>query len=202
MFVTSVDVEADRWGVQHEFDKTDKHLQEQRQGHGVVDGAEDVQVLNYGSAEPEAVVMEVEDVTLTETISTIANTSTPASSATAKRSPNDTSAVDWSLADKQFSQQASSASKPIGSLSDLRDGMLVGWNALALNPITFSPEIMLHLGRVKSIRASTDRGGDDGVVIKPILRPGEEDEEGHEEEEEQMYTMSEVKEMVWRSLPL
>ncbi|KAK0506723.1 hypothetical protein EDD18DRAFT_1124844 [Armillaria luteobubalina] len=45
-------------------------------------------------------------------------------------------------------------------------GNLVTWKALALNPITFSPEVSLHLARVEAVNA------DNAYIISRLVRPG------------------------------
>ncbi|KAK0475190.1 hypothetical protein IW261DRAFT_1568104 [Armillaria novae-zelandiae] len=45
-------------------------------------------------------------------------------------------------------------------------GNLVTWKALALNPITFSPEVSLHLARVGAVNA------DNAYIISRLVRPG------------------------------
>ncbi|KAK0197838.1 hypothetical protein F5146DRAFT_1156842 [Armillaria mellea] len=45
-------------------------------------------------------------------------------------------------------------------------GNLVAWKALALNPITFSPEVSLHLARVAAVNA------DNAYIISRLVRPG------------------------------
>ncbi|KAK0232632.1 hypothetical protein IW262DRAFT_7829 [Armillaria fumosa] len=45
-------------------------------------------------------------------------------------------------------------------------GNLVAWKALALNPITFSPEVSLHLARVEAVNA------DNAYIISRLVRPG------------------------------
>jgi len=53
----------------------------------------------------------------------------------------------------------------VSELSQLKSEKVVGWKALAINPFTFTPEILLNLAIVDSCNGEE-------VVIRPLHRPG------------------------------
>ncbi|KAG7086627.1 hypothetical protein E1B28_002569 [Marasmius oreades] len=82
----------------------------------------------------------------------------------------------WSIAERSFD------SLPTITVQDkevvVHTGVVVGWKALALNPITYSPDILLHLATVLSTSSIS-------FSIRKIVRPGWEEyveEEAQEEE--------------------
>ncbi|KAK0199314.1 hypothetical protein DFS33DRAFT_1401236 [Desarmillaria ectypa] len=115
VFVTSVDVEADKWGK-----KAKKEAIEEA-------------VLYYGEEE----VAEVEDV-----IDEEANKM-------------------WEAAEANFDSYPAITQPEQGHV-----GSLVAWKALALNPITFSPEVSLHLARVVAMNT------ENAYVISRLFKPG------------------------------
>ncbi|KAF5349335.1 hypothetical protein D9758_011750 [Tetrapyrgos nigripes] len=103
--------------------------------------------------------------------------------------------------------------------SELKAGMLVGWKALTLNPATFSPEIMLHIGSVIAVSNSDMEGNStiasekpttQSVKIKPFPRLGSSeadmdmdivgDDEGVDDEGNRTYIWDEVIQLGWRVL--
>ncbi|KAK0442283.1 uncharacterized protein EV420DRAFT_1727526 [Desarmillaria tabescens] len=115
VFVTSVDVEADKWG------KKEKK-----------EAIEEV-VLDYGEEE----VAEEEDAVDEE-----ANKL-------------------WEVAEANFDSYSI-----LNQPDQNHVGSIVAWKALALNPITFSPEVSLHLARVMAVNA------ENAYVISRLVRPG------------------------------
>ncbi|CCM05892.1 uncharacterized protein FIBRA_08130 [Fibroporia radiculosa] len=88
--------------------------------------------------------------------------------------------------------------------SQLKPDIVVAWKELGINPTTFTPEMLLHLGRVVSCAEQ--------LVVKPILEhsPAEisfgglivaEDEEVDHVEMEQAYLWSDVTQGDWRIVP-
>ncbi|CAA7269203.1 unnamed protein product [Cyclocybe aegerita] len=74
------------------------------------------------------------------------------------------SCFDWNRADKVWENCAA-----LQSVEQLAVGNLVGWKALDINPKTFSPELMLSVGRVASILQDTTPK----VTVRQLIRPTE-----------------------------
>ncbi|KAF8996792.1 hypothetical protein BDQ17DRAFT_1513240 [Cyathus striatus] len=66
---------------------------------------------------------------------------------------------DWVYAEKMWE-----GGEEVSTLEQVVPDKLVGWMALAINPRTFSPEILLNVARIISTDAST-------VKVRPLLRP-------------------------------
>ncbi|KAG6884803.1 hypothetical protein C0993_008167 [Termitomyces sp. T159_Od127] len=108
---------------------------------------------------------------------------------------------DWDRAEKGWDEFVA-----ITDIGQLAVGTLVGWKALALNPLTFSPEVMLSL-------ASVVRLSDAEIVIKQFSRPGASSasfshrfavpEQGEEEiVEEEEYTWNDILTLQWKIVKL
>ncbi|KAK7440248.1 hypothetical protein VKT23_017189 [Stygiomarasmius scandens] len=90
----------------------------------------------------------------------------------------------------------------------LSPGVLVGWKALTLNPATFSPEIMLHIGSIVFVSANSNLNAivPQLIKVKLLPRPGvdsediELDDEGIDEEGNKTFSWNEVIDMGWRIL--
>ncbi|KAG7440271.1 uncharacterized protein BT62DRAFT_1012929 [Guyanagaster necrorhizus] len=116
VFVTSVDVEAEKWGKKAKREAIEEEM-----------------VLDYGEEE----VAEEGD-TIDEEANKI-----------------------WEAAEENFD------SYPAITQPDQNHvGALVAWKALALNPITFSPEVSLHLACIVAVNA------ENAYVISRLVRPG------------------------------
>ncbi|KAI3607750.1 hypothetical protein WG66_005218 [Moniliophthora roreri] len=77
----------------------------------------------------------------------------------------------WTVAENTFDTLSIIQKAEGKALTDvIRPGVVVGWKALALNPVTFCPEIMLHLATVLS--PSPDLST---VSIRKMIRPGVEE---------------------------
>lgn len=72
-------------------------------------------------------------------------------------------------------------------------GKLVAWKALALNPTTFSPEVLLHIATVTAVSEAAEGGT---VSISRFIRPGW--EELDVEEVEGTYELDSIRAMGWR----
>ncbi|KII96121.1 hypothetical protein PLICRDRAFT_170702 [Plicaturopsis crispa FD-325 SS-3] len=91
----------------------------------------------------------------------------------------------------------------ITDISQLRPRGLVGWKALAINPRTFTPEMLLNLAHVVSVDAAS---GD--VVVQPYARPGAAQIsfggilETEEEMEHETHTWTDINGSGWRVVTL
>ncbi|KAK7049258.1 hypothetical protein VNI00_005859 [Paramarasmius palmivorus] len=86
----------------------------------------------------------------------------------------------WTVADNTFDSLPSIQRAEGQTLANIiRPGIVIGWKALALNPATFSPEIMLQLATVLSTSPDSS-----AVSIRKMIRPGSEDYTGDDELDE------------------
>ncbi|KAF8627314.1 hypothetical protein AX15_004434 [Amanita polypyramis BW_CC] len=116
---------------------------------------------------------------------------------------NDTAIIEDSQ--PQFDWEAAEAGwerfPPIQVLEQLRTGVLVCWQGLAINPQTFTPEHLLGVGRVGRVEDSI-------VKIRQILRPGTETSAafgiggGAGECEEEEYTWEDISGLGWKIIQL
>ncbi|KAF9262155.1 hypothetical protein L218DRAFT_1000903 [Marasmius fiardii PR-910] len=83
----------------------------------------------------------------------------------------------WSIAEQSFDSLPAITAE--GKEGVIHAGVVVGWKALALNPISYCPEILLHLATVLSTSSLS-------ISRRKIARPGWEDyvEEDQDEEVE------------------
>ncbi|KAH8118299.1 hypothetical protein DFH11DRAFT_1566691 [Phellopilus nigrolimitatus] len=182
MFVTSVEVENGKWDKKKK--KKQRDLYGYDDGESLTEGGNgiDKTVLDYG--EPNDTVQ----------IAKLNEREEPAS-------------VDWTTIEQKWD-----ALNPVTNSSLLEVGVLVGWKALAINPMTFTPETLVHLGRIKEVLHASS-----SVVIVPLRRPGageiafgafgsEEDigndEEERINEEEEAHTFDDVLTIPWKLVVL
>jgi hypothetical protein len=59
--------------------------------------------------------------------------------------------------------------------------------AVTLNPMTFSPEVLVNLARIVKLECDGER-----VVVQPLPRPGAEGVDGEEGTEEEVYTCNDI----------
>jgi len=164
MFVTSVDVESEMWNEHLSSPKkqgkkkktlngdrycatTDWHDSSQMEGiteNGQFDDAD------LGLADFDTDVLP----TTIAIQSTISGASRP---------------FDWDRAERLWKE-----STVLDNLEQLAVGCLVGWKALAINPQTFSPEMLLMVARVVNISQSTliSFESTQHIVIRYLQRPG------------------------------
>ena len=104
--------------------------------------------------------------------------------------PSDPNADLWASAQSTFD-----ALPLVTGVEQLAVGAIVGWKALALNPATFSPEIMLHLSAVQTIDPAYNQ-----IITKPLPRPETEVSEETEVEPAETETtdLSMVRDLGWR----
>ncbi|KAE9403754.1 hypothetical protein BT96DRAFT_473144 [Gymnopus androsaceus JB14] len=184
MFVTSVDVEEGLWNNS----KKKKRRKQQQQDvdytplhNGESYDTEEAMVLDYGDAEGDH----------TETI--------PDSGLGGAEIEETKSTLIWSVVENTFDALP---------LADFREsfevGKLVAWKALALNPKTFSPEVLLHIATVTGVSDSHSESAEDfpaqanseTVSICRLIRPGWEDLDV--EGVEGTYELENIRAMGWR----
>ncbi|KIK64908.1 hypothetical protein GYMLUDRAFT_56424 [Collybiopsis luxurians FD-317 M1] len=163
MFVTSVDVEEGMWDKSSSSSSKRKQMKKQKQrdwqqdehDYGYAGQAElydnddtaGVIDLDYGSAQG------------------LSSYNTAAASAVAVEQLDTKSALIWSVVENNFdSYPLFTGANTSPTL--LENGKLVAWKALALNPETYSPEVLLHIASVLSSSSDGD------VSIRRIVRPG------------------------------
>ncbi|KAL0578148.1 hypothetical protein V5O48_003853 [Marasmius crinis-equi] len=93
----------------------------------------------------------------------------------------------WTIAEQSFDSLSPIVQEDKGGV--IHAGVVVGWKALALNPITYSPEILLHLATVLACSPTS-------VTIRRIVRP--EWEEAAEEEDNESVAWDRAVEDGWR----
>ncbi|KAK1218241.1 hypothetical protein PQX77_014614 [Marasmius sp. AFHP31] len=94
----------------------------------------------------------------------------------------------WTIAEQSF-DALSPISKDAKLEEAVHSGVVVAWKGLALNPMTYSPEILLHLASVLSTSPT-------GASIRKIVRP--EWEEYVEQEEDENVGWERAVEEGWR----
>ncbi|KAJ8093205.1 hypothetical protein PM082_020690 [Marasmius tenuissimus] len=94
----------------------------------------------------------------------------------------------WTIAEQSFDALLP-VSKDVKLEEAVHSGVVIGWKGLALNPTTYSPEILLHLASVLSTSPT-------GALIRKIVRP--EWEEYVEPEEDENVGWERAVEEGWR----
>lgn len=160
MFVTSVDVESEMWNEHPSSPKKQgkkKTLNGNRyctttdwQTEGIT--SENGQFDDADDSSPTLPYFET-DVQTTTTQSTTSGASRP---------------FDWDRAERLWEECT-----VLDKLEQLAVGCLVGWKALAINPQTFSPEMLLMVARVVNISQSAliNSESTQRIVIRYIQRP-------------------------------
>ncbi|KAF5392064.1 hypothetical protein D9757_003290 [Collybiopsis confluens] len=173
MFVTSVDVEEGMW------DKSSKKQQKKRkeplqqeelngdQSLELYD-AEEIFDLDYGTAEG----FDTAGATTSEDLRHDSGIDSK-------------SALVWSVVEQTFDTYPL-----VTSGSSLENGKMVAWKALALNPETFSPEILLHIATVSHSESNEE------TSVRRLIRPGW--EELDVENVEGLYRLESMIDMGWR----
>ncbi|KAJ3743317.1 hypothetical protein EV360DRAFT_90235 [Lentinula raphanica] len=188
MFVTSVDVEADLWIRKGSYlKKKKKQRQKERENEHpsfmmdlTQDGEEPPITLDYGAAEDEEVLEE-------------ARLLDPG--ANYVEAEDTKSALIWSVVENDYE------TLPPVTLDFLQNGKLVAWKALALNPETYSPEVLLHIATVTAVSAAlTDENASNSlsVSIRRLIRPGW--EELDMEDVEGSFGWEDVQQMGWKAV--
>ncbi|KAI5125001.1 hypothetical protein M0805_007425 [Coniferiporia weirii] len=138
LFVTSVEVEGEKW------DRKKKKKQRDSYGYNAPADAGDRSWVDAIEADGDLVLGYGEPDTGTHLTKT------------------DTPGIDWSLVERKWDSFAD-----ITDISMLGSDLLVGWKALALDPLTFTPELLVHLARVKAINPVTSE-----ITLLSVRRPG------------------------------
>ncbi|KAF8960257.1 hypothetical protein BDZ97DRAFT_1760892 [Flammula alnicola] len=207
MFVTSVDVEAGMWddytttisknnnnGSNNSNGKASKS---KKRGKKKKTDDEDY----YAQDESWYAETQEDDVGLDASVMLDYSESTDANAASAASGE-----LDWDQAERQWD-----SSTVITSADQLSAGALVGWKGLAINPRTFSPEVLLNIAKVANFsEAASDSGS--SVIIRKIQRPsaneaafafglnGISGSDGEEDVEEESVEWAEVLASQWRLL--
>ncbi|KAI0329908.1 hypothetical protein GY45DRAFT_1278743 [Cubamyces sp. BRFM 1775] len=145
MFVTSVDVEEGMWNTKgKKKNKKKKKVQvEETWDYAAEEVVEDGDAFAGGL--PYDDVPEVSMVTATRT--------------TSQKDPATSNSTEHAVVAAQWDTL-----RKITDKAQLQPGATVGWKALGINFATFTPEILLHVGRVLSC--------DEQLVVEPIAEPG------------------------------
>jgi len=164
MFVTSVDVESEMWN-EHLLSSPKKQGKKKKTLNGdrycaTTDWHDSSQMEGitengqFDDADNGLRYFDTDVLTTTTTQSTISGASRP---------------FDWDRAERLWKE-----STVLDELEQLAVGCLVGWKALAINPQTFSPEMLLMVARVVNISQSTSisSGSTQHIVIRYLQRPG------------------------------
>lgn len=139
MFVTSIDVEEGMHKGKKNNKKKKAEKQEKRVAEAnVADETAEVEniVLDYGY--PEGHISTQRDV--------------PAPAASHPEG-------DWRHVEKNWANLSKLTAE-----TQLQPGTLVGWKALGINPMTFTPEFMLNVGRVVRVG--------ENLTVQPVHKPG------------------------------
>ncbi|KAJ3727809.1 hypothetical protein C8R42DRAFT_656607 [Lentinula raphanica] len=191
MFVTSVDVEADLWIRKGSYlKKKKKQRQKEREKEHpslmmdlTQDGEEPPITLDYGAAEDEVVLEEAISSSLLDP------------GANYVEAADTKSALIWSVVENDYETLT-----PV-TLDFLQNGKLVAWKALALNPETYSPEVLLHIATVTAVSAAlTDENTSSSLSlsIRRLIRPGW--EELDMEDVEGSFEWEDVQQMGWKAV--
>ncbi|KAJ3823249.1 hypothetical protein F5880DRAFT_558413 [Lentinula raphanica] len=191
MFVTSVDVEADLWIRKGSYlKKKKKQRQKERENEHpsfmmdlTQDGEEPPITLDYGAAEDEEVLEEAISSSLLDP------------GANYVEAEDTKTALIWSVVENDYE------TLPPVTLDFLQNGKLVAWKALALNPETYSPEVLLHIATVTAVSAAlTDENASSSlsVSIRRLIRPG--CEELDMEDVEGSFGWEDVQQMGWKAV--
>ncbi|KAJ4481112.1 hypothetical protein J3R30DRAFT_3464435 [Lentinula aciculospora] len=179
IFVTSVDVEEGLWNNSKKKKKQRRKQWEEEHSDFVTEvtqhGEELPFTLDYGIAEGELAsgntlsVPNMNSVDAEDTKSTLI----------------------WSVVENDFE------AFPQVTLDSLRNGKLVAWKALALNPATYSPEVLLHIATVMAV-SNEPPWENPYVAIRRLVRPGWEELDVEDVEGTHMWET--VKQMGWRAV--
>jgi acetolactate synthase regulatory subunit len=136
MFVTSVDVEEGMWGKQkHKTNGIYPHKTTSRRGH------QEAQMETTLGHDAQNTSMDSDDVPNQEKSAALSTL------------------LDWAGAEQRWPIAPS-----VGISDNIATGTFVGWMALAINPATFTPEMLLHVARVV-------KKTDNGFVVRQLSRP-------------------------------
>lgn len=139
MFVTSVDVEEGKWNKGQGRSKKKKALQSQQLAEEEYFEELDV-VLDYDDDETFVTADRNQDNAYTTELF-------------------DGPRLDWDGIEQKW------LSLPLlKDIVNLKQGVIVGWKALAINPATFTPEMMLHAARIVKVEQ-------DNIIVRQLFRP-------------------------------
>ncbi|KAH9887605.1 hypothetical protein C8Q73DRAFT_712546 [Cubamyces lactineus] len=144
MFVTSVDVEEGMWNAKgKKKNKKKKKVQvEEKWDYAEEEAAEEADMFAGG--------LPYDDVPETSM--------GPAISTTIQKDPTRSNCTEYAVVAAQWDTL-----RKITDKAQLQPGTTIGWKALGINFATFTPEILLHVGRVISC--------DEQLVVEPIAEP-------------------------------